>query len=108
QELWTDLACEVAHTAYAAACQLLAVPGQSVSFLQERLRQGTDNSKRIAQLIADLDSNAFEMREKAMHELAKLPAEPALRKVLAGNPSLEVRRRIEQLLEQYKKAGPFP
>jgi len=108
-DLWTDLACEVAHTAYGGACQLIATPDQSVPFLQERLKPATGGvGERIAQFIADLDSNQFDVREKAMKELARLPAEPALRKTLAGNPSLEVRRRIEQLLEQPRKPSLSP
>ena len=106
QELWTDLACDAASTACAAVCQMIAAPEPSVPFLRERLRSAKDHDgDRIAQLIADLDSNRFDVREKAMTELAKLPAEPALRKAMAGSPSLEVRRRIDQLLEKFRKTG---
>lgn len=60
------------------------------------------DAKKIAQLIADLDSNQFATREKASEELTKLGrlAEEALRKQLAGKPPLEVAKRVEALLQK--------
>ena len=57
----------------------------------------------MARLIADLDSDVFDVREKAAKEW-KLgaAAEPALRKALEGRPSAEVRRRVEGLLQEEK------
>jgi hypothetical protein len=57
-------------------------------------------SKQLA-LIADLDAANFKVRQKAYQELKKLGshAESALRKGLQGRPSLEMRKRLEQLLE---------
>ena len=45
------------------------------------------------------------MREKATSQLEQLAelAEPALRKALAGNPSGEARRRIEELLDKVER-----
>jgi hypothetical protein len=58
--------------------------------------------KRLARLIADLDDLAFAVRERATRELGELGrlARPALRQVLTGQPSPEVRRRVERLLER--------
>ncbi len=52
--------------------------------------------------MADLDSENFAAREKAMRELEKLGESAAtnLHKALANKPSLEAKRRIEQLLEK--------
>ncbi|OAI54577.1 hypothetical protein AYO44_03275 [Planctomycetaceae bacterium SCGC AG-212-F19] len=63
--------------------------------------------ERIAQLITDLDSNSFDVRDNAAAELAKHVhvAQEALRKALQANPALEVRRRIEQILEQRGQSG---
>jgi hypothetical protein len=108
EELWTDLACEVAHTAYEAVCQLAARPTSSVPFLRSRLRPAVADSERTARLIADLDSDRFAARERATRELEKLQAEPALRRALAADPSPEARRRIAHLLNRYEKAGPPP
>src|SRR5262249_19930441 len=57
--------------------------------------------KRLAQLLIDLDSKRFELRRQAQSELEGLGevAEPALRKALGGNPSLDVRQRVERLLD---------
>lgn len=56
--------------------------------------------------IADLDSAEFAAREQATRELARRgeAVEGALRKLLEGRPSLEVRRRVEMLLEKLKGA----
>jgi hypothetical protein len=56
----------------------------------------------VARLLADLGGESFAGRQQAAAELEKLgvSARPALRKALAGNPPLEVRRRIELLLER--------
>jgi hypothetical protein len=64
------------------------------------------DAQRIAHLIADLDSKQFAVRRKAEAELEKLGdlAEPALRNVLKEDGSLEVRQRVERLLQ--KLSGP--
>jgi hypothetical protein len=51
-------------------------------------------------LIEMLDTDRFAVREQAAAKLQKLSffAVPALEKVLAGKPSLEVRQRVERLL----------
>src|SRR5262249_13284835 len=95
-----------APKAYQAVRTLVAA-GQSVPFLQERLQQGGQlDEKKLAKLIAELDHDQFAVREKATQELEQLGglAEDALRKALAGRISVEVRRRIEGILE--KTAGP--
>src|SRR5207249_3590376 len=57
----------------------------------------------IAKWIADLDNDDFETREKASDALANLPeADAALKKALEGKPSLEMRRRIEAILDGRK------
>jgi hypothetical protein len=95
-----------AHKAHRAIWKLVAAHQQSVPFLRERLWPVPDVSPRcIDQLIADLDSAQFATRPKAMVDLEKLgPAARApLEKALAGEASLEVRRRLEQVLEKANK-----
>jgi hypothetical protein len=79
--------------------------------LQERLRKiPAPDVRRIPKLIGDLDSNRFVERKRATEELEKLGdvAEPALSDVLRGRPSLEVRRRVERLLQQLEQRGVNP
>ena len=79
---------------------------QAVAFLRERLPDAPElNDQQIALLIADLDSTRFAVRQKATEELGKAGgvAERALRMKLKERPSLEVRQRIEQLLDRLSK-----
>jgi hypothetical protein len=103
---WKDLAGDDAARAYTATRTLAASPDSAVPFLRARLRPVPPvDEKRIARLLADLDSGAFATRQNSAAELKKLAdqALPAHRKALAGKPSIETRRRLEDLLE---KAGP--
>jgi hypothetical protein len=86
-----------------------------VLLLHDRLRPvPVEASKQLAQLIADLDADDFRVRERAKRELEKLaPAvEPTLRKrSVEGNPSLEMRKRLDRLLEVVRRQhdrGDFP
>jgi hypothetical protein len=58
--------------------------------------------EHLERLLKDLDSDQFAVREKATAELQKLGelAEPALRRILEGKPTLEQRRRIEPILAE--------
>jgi hypothetical protein len=60
------------------------------------------DSAQIALLIGRLGSEKFALREQAETALMEVMdlAEPLLRRALADRPSLEVRKRIERLLEQ--------
>jgi WD40 repeat protein len=99
--LWDNLAHVDAYRAHRALGTLLASGDKGVAFLSERLKPAR-RSERVACLITDLDNDSFAVREKATKELEKQGelAEPALRKVLTERPSLEVRRRIEAILQQ--------
>ncbi len=102
EELWSDLSRDNAIKAYRAIHILSAVPEQAVPWIRERLKPaaGPDCSQ-ISQLIADLDDDKFATREAASKALERLGmgAEPALRLALKSDPSPEVKRRIEALLE---------
>ena len=89
--------------AYRAMGKMLAAPGRSVTFLGERVKPApAAEARRVAALIADLGSEQFKVRDRATKELEKLGevAAPALQKACTGNPSLEVKRRLEVLLEK--------
>jgi hypothetical protein len=98
--LWSVLAGD-ARTAQLAIRNMVGAPVQAVALLKERLQPVAEvEQQQVQQLIADLDSERFVTRTTASRELAKMgeQTEPALRKVLTGKPSLEMRERVEQLL----------
>ncbi len=106
ERLWSDLAGADGPQAYRAVWTLAASGGQAVPFLKERVRPTMPaDAKQVAQLIADLDSDRFAVRQRATAELEKLSerAESALRKALAKNPSAEARRRLEELLRRLEE-----
>jgi RNA polymerase sigma factor (sigma-70 family) len=99
---WADLLSEDAGRAYAAVWRLAEAPGASVPFLRERLKPVPESQLRaIRQSVTDLGSATFAVRQKAFTRLKDQgpAAEPALREALAKELPLEVRRRLEQLLE---------
>jgi hypothetical protein len=102
---WDELASDNAATAYQAICTLVRYPKQALPLLSERLPSSpAADGQRIARLIADLDSEKFEAREKAAKELGSLGdlAVPALRLTTAGEPSAETRRRVDRILADTK------
>jgi hypothetical protein len=107
--LWQVLANDDAARANRALAGLAAAPAQTVPLIKQRFR--TDwkkpDAKRLTRLIADLDDNAFKVRERATRELSEAGSEAAdaLRQALANNPSTEVKRRLEDLLNRLSKGG---
>jgi hypothetical protein len=110
ERLWADLTSDDAGRAYRAVWTLAAASAQVVPFLQKQLRPVPNiDPEVVAQLIARLDDDAFTVRRKALSELKKLGevAEPALRRALEQKPSVEMRRRLQELLstlEEERKA----
>jgi RNA polymerase sigma factor (sigma-70 family) len=101
---WDDLAGSDAVRAYRAVRRLAASP----TVLRDRLRPvpATD-ARRIARLIADLDSADFSLRQKAGSELERLGdlTVSACRRALDKAPSAEARRRLQALLQKNARAG---
>jgi RNA polymerase sigma factor (sigma-70 family) len=99
---WAELGSKDAARARRAVWALAATPNKSVPLLRERLRPvPAAASRRVARLIADLDDEQFDVRQKATRELEKQSAEvePALLQALEEGPTLEQRKRLERLLE---------
>src|SRR5262249_46943149 len=94
--------------AYEAMCQLGAAPALAAALLKQKVLPvlGEDD-KRVAQLLADLDSETFATRERASTELQKLgeAVEPALQKALQDRPSAELRQRVRRLLDLLVRAA---
>ena len=82
---------------------------QAVSFLRARLKPTPAvEAKQVQRWISDLDSEEFATREKAVQELTQLgeSAEPAVKKALDDPPTLEARRRLNQVLDRIHRGIP--
>jgi hypothetical protein len=100
--LWSELISENATQAHLAIGTLFLAPPQAVPFLQSRLRPaGLADQTKIQKWITDLDSQTFAIRQTAAKELEKVrdQVQVPIQKALQGNPSLETRRRLEQILK---------
>jgi hypothetical protein len=100
------LSAEDAAAAYRAVQALSADPARSIPYLRQRLHPvAAIDDKHLTRLITDLDSDHFEVRDRATKDLEKLgeQAVHAVRKALDGQPALETKRRLEQLLEEQER-----
>jgi len=106
---WDDLASADAGKAFDAIGLLSTSAPQAVPLLKAKVRPAPAAAEplHIARLIADLDSEEFATRQKAMAALRQLGerAEPALRDALDGKVTLETRKRIEELLESVRRSA---
>jgi RNA polymerase sigma factor (sigma-70 family) len=109
---WEELASDDAGRAYGAVWRMVDAPADVVvPFLVRHLPPaGNFDAKKVRQLIADLDNDAFSVRESAFKQLEAMrtTAELEMRRVLAAGPSAEVRRRLEALLAQPAAAVSSP
>jgi hypothetical protein len=98
---WHALAQENGLIAQPAIWQLASTPQQTLPFLRRQLQPivGID-PVQLKKWLADLDSRVFAARQHASLQLQEAGelAEPALRDLLANDPPLEVRQRVERLL----------
>jgi RNA polymerase sigma factor (sigma-70 family) len=103
EALWKALAETDAAQAHQAIARLTASPG-TVSALNERLRPAPNiDADLLKRLLGALDSEKFEVRDKATKEIEKLgeAAGPAIERALASTDSSpEKRRRLERLQSQ--------
>jgi WD40 repeat protein len=102
ERFWTDLVEADAAKGVRAVWRLIDAGEQVLAILGDRIPPVTPLPKdEIAALLRDLDSDVFKTREAAAKRLRELGeiAAPALRAKLQAKPSLEVRKRIELVLE---------
>jgi dipeptidyl aminopeptidase/acylaminoacyl peptidase len=107
ERLWKDLGSEAAAVAYHSLRDLLAVPDQSVPFLRKQLSPAAPfDAARVRSLMDDLDKDDFAVREAATRALERLGerVRPLLSKRLRTQPTPEMRKRIEGLLERLATA----
>jgi WD40 repeat protein len=101
--LWERLADDDGEKAADALSDLIEHPELALPLLRDKLGPVPPTDKqRLAKLIANLEDDSFDVRKKANEVLEKLAelAEPALQARLADTPSLEVKQRIDRLLEK--------
>ncbi len=101
---WQGLAGD-ARRAFESLATLLTAPAQTVPLLAERLKPvPAPEPTRLAQLISELGSEKFAVRDAASKELEKCgeAVETALAKAGESAKDLELRRRIETMLERIK------
>jgi hypothetical protein len=99
--LWDDLAGRDVKAAFRAECRLIRAGAETVKLLRGELRPiQAAPADHTARLIRALGHTTYGERAKAVRDLQELgpSAVPALRQALAGELTLEVRRRIETLL----------
>lgn len=107
---WPKLAQPDARVAFGAMRRLIASPAETVDFLKQQLRPAkvaAIEEKQIAEWVANLDSENFDKRDSAYRSLEKIGAiaEAALSKARQGNASLEMRRRIDDLLDKIERGN---
>ena len=101
ESLWADLADADAAKAWRAVWRLSDAPNDALVLLRGHVKPyPTASADVMRKLLADLDNDSFKVRDAAAKRLKELSfqAEPALRAALKAKPSLEQRRRIEELL----------
>ena len=106
--LWQDLADADAVVAYQAMCALKASSVQCVQMIEKQIKPVPRvDAVRLAEAARKLDNSEFTIRKEGMKELENLgeAAESHLREILTANPSLEMRQRVEQLLNRL--GGPY-
>jgi WD40 repeat protein len=109
--LWDALRSRDAGRSTEAVWKLTAAGDRAVAHLAKELApREAPAPDRIRKWMQDLQSDRFVVREQAHGELAKLEeiAEPYLKKALAEDPPLELRRRAEQLLKELSRLRPNP
>jgi hypothetical protein len=106
ERLWAELGSADAATGYAAVRRLAAVPAASVPLLGARLRPAAGvSAAQIERHVQGLASEELAVRERASAALARLGelAGPALCRLLAEKPPLEVYHRADRLLAQLER-----
>jgi hypothetical protein len=108
---WTTLRDDDGLKVGAAMTEFEARPAEAVRFFASKLKPiSAPAPGRIARLLRDLDSEEFDVRQKATTELEEFAevVEPELRAALKGKPSPEVKTTVERLLGRIESLADDP
>jgi WD40 repeat protein len=85
-----------------------AAPEATAGLLKRWLVKAAAAEGRVRELLPELDAEAFEVRERATHELEGLVPQVgfAVRQALEGKPSPEARYRLRRILKKTEGARP--
>jgi WD40 repeat protein len=106
--LWSCLGEADARQACWSMDRLSGSPEQAVPFLTAKLKAfAPPGSDAIGKLIANLEDERFEVRQRATAELERLAplVAPVLRRAVEKSASLEVNKRIENILRTLEDPG---
>jgi len=111
--LWTELESNDAGKGHRAMVRLAVVPEQAVALLRQQVKPAPGKpleAKEVESLLANLDSDTFKVREEASRALQTegKSIRSAVVKALAGDPSPEKKRRLQELLDAMFATGPTP
>jgi WD40 repeat protein len=96
------------ESAFQAIATLIQMPEQTVAMIRDRYRPAKRVDKqRVVTLLADLDSEAFKVRDQAATALGQMGDSiySVLEEALPHSASLEKNRRVQQLLEPWGPMG---
>lgn len=109
QVLWTDLKHDDARLAHRALSALIAAGDKAVVALEDQLQASPGaKAEQLARWTAELDSDRFAVREQAQNLLTEAgeTARAVLERARSDRPSLEMRRRLDALLESLDEKTP--
>jgi WD40 repeat protein len=108
EKAWNNLAAKDAGVSFKSEGRFLAAPAEAVKFFGKKITPvAALDPKRIQRLLADLGSDQFAIRDAASKVLRGLDeqATPYLEKTLKSAEPLEVRLRVQKILEQKQGAA---
>ncbi|MFL5341267.1 MAG: sigma-70 family RNA polymerase sigma factor, partial [Gemmataceae bacterium] len=108
---WDDLMRPESAVAFKAQGRFLADPSAAVTLLADHINPAEPiDAKRLAKLIADLESSQFAVRNQASRDLRALGdrAVPALKEAAEKSAVAETRRRAADLLAELERSPVAP
>jgi WD40 repeat protein len=111
EAMWHALRGTDPARAHQAALKLVADPAVAVPTLRTRLKPvPAPDTKKLTQLLEDLDNKDFQTRQRASADLEKLGelAEHAVKQALAAQPGLERRQRLEKVRDRLLTTAALP